>query len=60
MRKKKKNRRRVYTERKKNGDKVMHQCFYKCFESPRLQMQLRCTAAKFFEQRPPAQKPANI
>jgi len=44
----------VFILKEKNGDKVMHQCFYKCFESPRLQMQLRCTAAKFFEQRPPA------
>jgi len=59
MRKKKKTE-DVFILKEKNGDKVMHQCFYKCFESPRLQMQLRCTAAKFFEQRPPAQKPANI
>jgi hypothetical protein len=40
MRKKKKTEGVFILNGKKHGDKVMHQCFYKCFESPRLQMQL--------------------
>jgi hypothetical protein len=44
-------------EKKGQTSKVTNQCFNKWFESPRLQMQLRCTAAKLFKQRPPSSKP---